>query len=77
MKRFRRSLYIGLGGAGCKTLSEIKLRIQDSVIGQRQFLNEDEKDVYAQDNMPGQIKFLCVDTNSSDLDSLTEFCKTV
>lgn len=73
MKRFRRTLYIGLGGAGCKTLREIKLRIQDSVIGQRQFLNEDEKDVYAQDNMPGQIKFLCVDTNSSDLDSLTEF----
>lgn len=73
MKRFRRTLYVGLGGAGCKTLREIKLRIQESIIGQKQSLKEDEKDVYAQNNMPGQIKFLCVDTNSADLNSLTEF----
>ena len=49
---YRRSIYIGLGGTGIKTILKVKENFQRSCNG----------------HIPSMIKFLCIDTALSDLD---------
>ena len=51
MLTYRRSIYIGLGGTGIKTILKVKENFQRSCNG----------------HIPSMIKFLCIDTNLSDL----------
>lgn len=56
-KRYKRTLFVGLGGAGAKTLRILKKRIQDANGGA----------------IPKQIKFLLIDTNSTELSNFRDF----
>lgn len=56
-KRYKRTLFVGLGGAGAKTLRILKKRIQDSNGGK----------------VPKQIKFLLIDTNATELSNFRDF----
>lgn len=62
MTRYKRTLYIGIGGAGINTLKFVKSKLKQAV------LNE-----HGKDELPKQIQFLCIDTNTTDLSNLTEF----
>ena len=55
--RYKRTLFVGIGGAGNKTLKLLKKKIQDANNGE----------------IPGQIKFLLIDTNATELTNLPEF----
>lgn len=50
--KLRRAIYIGIGGTGIKTILKVKEHFLKSSNGQ----------------IPSMIKFLCIDTNSGDLD---------
>lgn len=54
--RYKRTLFVGLGGAGAKTLRILKQRIIEKNGGQ-----------------PNQIKFLLIDTNSTELSNFRDF----
>lgn len=56
-KRYKRTLFVGLGGAGAKTLRILKKRIQDANKGK----------------VPKQIKFLLIDTNATELSNFRDF----
>lgn len=56
-KRFKRTLFVGLGGAGAKTLRILKKRIVEANNGIQ----------------PDQIKFLLIDTNSTELSNFRDF----
>lgn len=56
-KRYKRTLFVGLGGAGSKTLRILKKRFQ--------LANDGE--------VPKQIKFLLIDTNATELSNFRDF----
>lgn len=56
-RRYKRTLYVGLGGAGAKTLTKLKKKILDAN-GQK---------------IPKQIKFLLIDTNATELSNYNNF----
>lgn len=55
--RYKRTLFVGLGGAGNKTLRILKKRIQDANNGK----------------VPKQVKFLLIDTNATELSNFRDF----
>ncbi len=55
--RYKRTLFVGLGGAGAKTLRVLKKRIQEANEGK----------------VPKQIKFLIIDTNATELSNFRDF----
>lgn len=55
--RYKRTLYVGLGGAGAKTLTVLKKKILQAN-GQK---------------LPKQIKFLLIDTNATELSNYNNF----
>lgn len=55
--RYKRTLFVGLGGAGSKTLRILKKRIQDANNGK----------------VPKQVKFLLIDTNATELSNFRDF----
>lgn len=55
--RYKRTLFVGLGGAGAKTLRLLKEEIKDVNGGK----------------IPGQVKFLLIDTNATDLANYRDF----
>lgn len=55
--RYKRTLYVGLGGAGAKILKELKKKILEAN-GQK---------------IPKQIKFLLIDTNATELSNYNNF----
>lgn len=55
--RYKRTLFVGLGGAGAKTLRIVKEQIKNANGG----------------NVPGQVKFLLIDTNATDLANYRDF----
>ncbi len=55
--RYKRTLYVGLGGAGAKTLRKLKQKIKDANDGE----------------IPKQIKFLIIDTNATELSNFRDF----
>lgn len=55
--RYKRTLFVGLGGAGAKTLRKLKSKIQNANQGK----------------VPKQIKFLLIDTNATDLANYRDF----
>lgn len=55
--RYKRTLYVGLGGAGIETLSILKKNIIENNNG----------------SLPEQVKFLLIDTNSTDLSNKRDF----
>lgn len=55
--RYKRTLFVGLGGAGAKTLRIVKEQIKDANGG----------------SLPGQVKFLLIDTNATDLANYRDF----
>lgn len=55
--RYKRTLFVGLGGAGAKTLRLLKEQIKT--------VNKGE--------LPGQVKFLLIDTNATDLANYRDF----
>ena len=55
--RYKRTLYIGLGGAGAKTLRKLKKKIQCANDGE----------------VPKQVKFLLIDTNATELSNYRDF----
>lgn len=55
--RYKRTLYVGLGGAGAKTLTELKKRILSA----------------NSQKIPKQIKFLLIDTNATELSNYNNF----
>lgn len=55
--RYKRTLFVGLGGAGAKTLTELKKRILAA---------NNQK-------IPKQIKFLLIDTNATELSNYNNF----
>lgn len=62
MTRYKRTIYIGIGGAGINTLKFVKAKLTQAV-----------KNESGKNELPKQIQFLCVDTNTTDLANLTEF----
>lgn len=55
--RYKRTLFVGLGGAGNKTLRILKRRIADANDGK----------------IPKQVKFLLIDTNATELSNFRDF----
>lgn len=55
--RYKRTLFVGIGGAGNATLSILKQKIKDANNGK----------------IPGQVKFLLIDTNATELTNLRDF----
>ena len=55
--RYKRTLYVGLGGAGAKTLRKLKKKIQSANDGE----------------VPKQVKFLLIDTNATELSNYRDF----
>ena len=55
--RYKRTLFVGLGGAGAKTLRRLKKKILET---------NDEK-------LPKQVKFLLIDTNATELANYRDF----
>ena len=55
--RYKRTLFVGLGGAGNKTLRILKKRIADANNGK----------------IPKQVKFLLIDTNATELSNFRDF----
>lgn len=55
--RYKRTLYVGLGGAGAKTLRKLKAKIQSANDGE----------------LPKQVKFLLIDTNATELSNYRDF----
>lgn len=55
--RYKRTLYVGLGGAGAKTLRKLKKKIQSANNGE----------------LPKQVKFLLIDTNATELSNYRDF----
>lgn len=55
--KYKRTLYVGLGGAGAKTLTELKKKILEA---------NNQK-------IPKQIKFLLIDTNATELSNYNNF----
>lgn len=55
--RYKRTLFVGLGGAGAKTLRIVKEQIREANGGK----------------LPGQVKFLLIDTNATDLANYRDF----
>lgn len=55
--RYKRTLFVGLGGAGAKTLRKLKAKIQYANGGK----------------VPQQIRFLLIDTNATDLANYRDF----
>lgn len=55
--RYKRTMFVGLGGAGAKTLAILKKEIKEANNG----------------NIPNQIKFLLIDTNATDLANYKDF----
>ena len=55
--RYKRTLYVGLGGAGAKTLRNLKKKIQSANNGE----------------IPKQVKFLLIDTNATELSNYRDF----
>lgn len=55
--RYKRTLFVGIGGAGNATLSILKKKIKDANNGK----------------IPGQVKFLLIDTNATELTNLSDF----
>ena len=55
--RYKRTLFVGLGGAGAKTLRLLKEQIKNVNGGK----------------LPGQVKFLLIDTNATDLANYRDF----
>lgn len=55
--RYKRTLFVGLGGAGAKTLRKLKSKIQEANGGK----------------VPKQIRFLLIDTNATDLSNYRDF----
>ena len=55
--RYKRTLFVGLGGAGAKTLRKLKSKIQNANHGK----------------VPKQIKFLLIDTNATELANYRDF----
>ena len=55
--RYKRTLFVGLGGAGAKTLRIVKEQIKAANGG----------------TLPGQVKFLLIDTNATDLANYRDF----
>jgi len=55
--RYKRTLFVGLGGAGAKSLRKLKTKIQEANKG----------------NVPKQIKFLLIDTNATELANYRDF----
>lgn len=56
-KRYKRTLFVGLGGAGIKTLRRLKEKIMQANGGE----------------LPGQVKFLLIDTNATELANFRDF----
>lgn len=56
-KRYKRTLFVGLGGAGIKTLRRLKEKIKQANGGE----------------LPGQVKFLLIDTNATELANFRDF----
>lgn len=63
MTRYKRTLYIGIGGAGIDTLRFVKKKLREAVE------NENGKGA----ELPDQVKFLCIDTNTTSLANLEDF----
>ena len=55
--RYKRTMFVGLGGAGAKTLAILKKEIKEANDGK----------------IPNQIKFLLIDTNATDLANYKDF----
>lgn len=55
--RYKRTLYVGLGGAGANALSELKRKILEA----------------NKQKLPKQIKFLLIDTNATELSNYNNF----
>lgn len=55
--RYKRTLFVGLGGAGAKTLRMLKKKIQSANCGE----------------IPKQVKFLLIDTNATELSNYRDF----
>ena len=55
--RYKRTLFVGLGGAGAKTLRSLKHKIINANKGK----------------LPEQVKFLLIDTNATELANLRDF----
>ena len=55
--RYKRTLFVGLGGAGIKTLRRLKEKIKQANGGE----------------LPGQVKFLLIDTNATELANFRDF----
>lgn len=56
-KRYKRTLFVGLGGEGIKTLRQLKKKIKEANDGK----------------LPGQVKFLLIDTNATELANFRDF----
>lgn len=72
MDRFKRTLYIGIGGAGIDTLTVLKSKLTSIVDKSSQIssiANPEKKEVI----LPRQVRFLCIDTNSTELLNRTAF----
>ena len=55
--RYKRTLFVGLGGAGAKTLRKLKRKIKSANGGK----------------LPSQVKFLLIDTNATELSNFRDF----
>ncbi len=55
--RYKRTLFVGLGGAGAKTLRVLKRKIKETNKGE----------------LPKQVKFLLIDTNATELANYRDF----
>lgn len=73
MERFKRTLYIGIGGAGIDTLRILKEKLVTSVKNYAEFETGEYAKKADETTLPRQIKFLCIDTNSTSLTNLKEF----
>lgn len=62
MTRYKRTLYIGIGGAGINTLEFLKAKLKQAV-----------KNEYEHEELPKQVQFLCIDTNTTELANRTAF----
>ena len=56
-RRYKRTLFVGLGGAGAKTLRRLKQKFLETNDG----------------HIPEQIKFLIIDTNATELANYRDF----
>lgn len=73
MERFKRTLYIGIGGAGIDTLTALKSKLISTVDKNTKASGNSAISGNSEHSLPRQIRFLCIDTNSTELLNRTAF----